>query len=332
MKKVVKNTIKILLGIAVSAILVYLTLRNTDLKRVGEIIARSSIFLVVCGSLIHLASYFLIGLRMRVLLGKGMSVLRLTVTVMTGYLFNVIFFRSGDLLKCYLVKDKYEIPHAAASLVVEKSLDTIIVLFCAVFPLFFFERIPDSIKGVVFVSGVLFFAVLFILVLAIIFKPIENFIVQWLEKIPVIKKAVPFISSFLIKLRDIGKSPYRFFTSFLITVLLWIVYLLFFYFTIRGAGLNHSLWQTVFILGITTLGMNVPSTVGFIGTFHYSFFISSTFCGADNALALAGGIILHFTKIFGHILMGTIGLIIQPLPDMKSIRNVFKKERHVEKN
>lgn len=325
MKKYLKISVKISAGVLVSSALIYLMLRKTDFSELMSIIAKSSVLLIATGASIHLASYFIIGIRLRILLGKGAGVFKISVAVMTGYLFNIIFFRLGDVLKCFFLKDSYEIPHTAAGVVTEKLMDSITVVCCAVIPVFFFNSIPAFLKKLILIPLILLLITIAVIILSAKSIKVENVIVKIINKLPFKEKLLNFYNGFNFKIKEVLKNPFNVFISFLITLFLWFVYLLFYSFTVWGVGLKLDLWQMIFVLGVTTLGMNVPASVGFVGTMHYAFYISAFAVGGDKNTAMAAGFILHLSKIFGHIVMGGIGMIFQKMPSIDAVKKTLKK-------
>ena len=332
MKKTIKLTVKILIGIILSAGLMYLTFRKTDLNALSKILKKSNLTLILAGALVHMGSYFIMGFRTRQLLGKGLSWLKLSITIMTGYIFNLVFFRLGDALRCYLVKDDYKASHAFATLVVEKLNDTFIVLMLAIVPVFSLSVIPTYIKKLLIIPFALFTLILVVLIISIKFEKMQKAIIKGLSKLPFNRSLINFYQGFNVKVKSFFERPLVFAAALIISCVLWAVYLIFFTLTVRGVGLNVSISKMCFILGVTTIGMNIPVSVGFIGTFHYSFFLSSVAVGIDKNIAIAGGLILHLSKVLGHAFMGGIGLMIQKFPDSKGVSGILKQIKNYKKN
>ncbi len=326
MKKPFKITLKIVLGIVVSAGLLFLLFHKVNFNKIGKILERSSIALIISAGIIHTLSYFIIGFRWKLLLGEGLSTVKLSLAVMSGYLFNLIFFRTGDVLKCFLIKKEYPLSHSAASVVVEGSMDTFVVFILTFLPLFFLKSVPHYLKRILLIPAILFILFIIFLIFSMKSKSVEKVLKWILGYLPFSKKLLKFYDDFKEKIIAMTKHPKSVFVAFIVTIFLWFTYLIFFTLTVKAVGLHVNLGKMCFILGVTTLGMNVPAGVGFIGTFHFAFYQASISLGVEKNLAIASGFILHLNKVLGHAIMGLIGISFQKMPSLNILKNNEKNK------
>ena len=97
-----------------------------------------------------------------------------------------------------------------------------------------------------------------------------------------------------------------------------------FLFLSLGAGLNLNYTSAVLVMSITTLSTLVPSSPGYVGTFHLAAFTTLTFTGVSVSEAASASIMIHFALWLPTTLTGLFALWTRPeLISWTKIENKF---------
>ena len=153
MKKKIKETLKVILGLIIATSSIYYVMRNVS---IGELIESFSVVRLgyfVPAVILLVLSYVARAYRWRALLlpFKKIKVAEVYFTMMTGFLGNVLPFRAGELLRVYILKRKQgiAISGSLATILMEWIFDIFLLLILFVWVFQFYAEVfsftfPDS--------------------------------------------------------------------------------------------------------------------------------------------------------------------------------------------
>jgi uncharacterized membrane protein YbhN (UPF0104 family) len=90
----------------------------------------------------------------------------------------------------------------------------------------------------------------------------------------------------------------------LYTAFLWGVGLGGNYFTLRAFDLNFPWHAPFLLLVLQAIGVMIPSSPGFVGTYHAVTVLGVQFYGASKGVALSFAIVVHMVSMLPIILVG----------------------------
>jgi uncharacterized protein (TIRG00374 family) len=305
---------KVIPGILIGSLLIYLSLKGIDLTRVvASIKATNPLFLLVTVVFLLLIQC-LRSYRWGVILSPIAQINQLSLFSITsvGFLAVVtIPIRIGELARPYLINSRENITMTAAvgTILVERVFDsmTILIMF---FILMFFLPLPLWL-----VNGSLIFFLILILIsivmtLLIARREATLRLIQFLLKklpdkihISLTTLLDDFIDGFSILKR--GNLIYS--VAFL-SIIIWLfdaaaIYTLFYAF---GFHLPPSAAFAVMVIII--VGIMIPTAPGFVGNWHYFTILGLTLFNISKVDALTYAIVLHFLSVGVIVLLGLIFL------------------------
>ncbi len=302
---------KIIIGLVFSVGGLYLAFRDIDLTALGNLFAGVSAGWIFLAVLLMIFSVWVRAVRWQALIEpiNNVSMKPLFSSTMIGYFGNAVLpVRLGEILRAYaLGKDEPTVSRAAAfgTIVVERFVDMLgALVLMAIF--FFLYDVPPVLQqgGVVLASLVAGF----IAILWWMAKRHED----WIEKFEdsprfqhgIWLKFRRIFNSFIRGLVALGEVK-RKGTVFLISALLWGIYLVITY--LSGLAVHETLsWVEAGVILIgTTMVIAVPSAPGYIGTYHASaIFIMVQAFGREMAGAQAYALVNHAIGFIPLVVVG----------------------------
>jgi uncharacterized membrane protein YbhN (UPF0104 family) len=198
-----------------------------------------------------------------------------------------------------------------ATIVVEKIIDmfSLVILLSLTLLIYPF---PHWVKK----SGIIMLVISGIaLMLLILLKVYENRIIKVIEfvvkPLPVVihDKILKFTLSFTKGLNQLN-SGRDYLYVLLSTILIWVFYIFLFYinfYTFELTGVfNLTLFSSLVIMVITTISIVIPSSPGYIGTFHWLCQLSLGMFNIPRETGLSYAIILHALNYIPVLLFGIL--------------------------
>lgn len=247
-------------------------------------------------------------------------------TIMVGYFANMGLPRVGELVRAGLFA-KYEKmgpEKVMGTIVVDRILDLGSLLFAILLAfvlqgnvlfVFFKDKIGNSVFG----QGWLYIVIALVFLLLFALYRFRRFIKQW----SLYQKIHHLVEGFRDGLRSLRRveKPWL---LLLDTVLIWLMYYLMMYLCFKSFGptahLGGMAGLMVFVFG--GLGIVFPSPGG-MGTFHLMVITALSIYGihGDDGFSFAN--IQYFSvQLMGCVLLGVLGLILLPIINKNSKRNV----------
>ncbi len=313
----------VLLGVAVSAVFLWLALRGLNLNEVWRDLQAANYWWLLPGVAVYFVAVWARTWRRDYMLRplQHIPVRRLFPVVVIGYMGNNIYpFRAGEVLRSYVLRQREDVPMGAslATVVVERVFDGLVMLVF-VFVALPFTPIPGddgSIRSIVMTASVLFFVAM-VLFFALAAMPDRFFaLAEWAADkfLPtkVKRPLLDFLQRFLTgleSLRSFKNVLMIFFTS----VIIWLLETIKYWFVMHAFSFEVSFFALMLMNGIVNLATTLPSAPGYVGTFDGPGIAVLTLYGIKQGLATAYTLVLHAALWLPITLLGGFYMIKQGL-------------------
>ncbi len=229
---------------------------------------------------------------------------------------SVLPFRAGEFLRAYVIGRNENISKSSvlATVLVERTIDVLSLLFIAVVALLFFP-IPegphfDMIKyfGVLLFTveiGVIAFCFLLLIKRDLTLKYVEKVLALFPGSLH--EKGIKIVQSFLDGL-EILRSTRNFIKIIVPTIGVWIIAIMQFYAVLEAFDLQYGI-SMLFIIAIVdsvlvSFALTIPSAPGFIGTFHAAAKEGLVIFSIGPAIASGFAVLIHATAFLPAIVAG----------------------------
>ncbi len=305
---------KLCAGLLLSALLVYLSIRGIDFAdvaggfrafRYGFLPAILAVML-----LMQLLRSYRWGLILRPL--ERVDQLSLFAVTSVGFLAIIaIPARLGEVVRPYLITKKSGIRMSSAvgTIVVERVLDSLTVLFIAVFVLLF-TPLPAWLVRSSILFLLLTLALVSVMILLIVRREASLRVLG-----PLIGKLPPryaeatqrLICQFLDGFR-IMADPALLLSVAWLSIVIWLVDVYAIYLLFRAVNFQLPVVAAFVLMIILIIGIAIPTAPGFIGNWHYSCILGLGLFGVPKTDALTFAIIYHILSVAVVIVLGLLFL------------------------
>lgn len=302
---------KFSLGLVISGLCLYLVFRNTDLGALREsLVAVHYSYLFISLIFIFLFTYFR-ALRWKYLLDplKKISTRNLFEIVMIGYLANNILpARIGEIVRAVVLGKSEGISKIAslATIVMERILDVITLIAILIIASKYLPLGGSKNKIIIAATTSVFLLILFLILLKYrqewLFKTSKRILEPISPKMAL--QAQKSVHNFMEGLQVLEQGKHLIVITFL-SVVIGLMLGGIYYFVTVAFDIQLSLPGLLFLLSIIFLGTMLPSSPGFIGTFHYFCIQALLLLGVkDKNLALSYAIVVHLIQYIPESLFG----------------------------
>jgi len=305
---------KLVAGILLGAVLVYLSVRGINFQDVADGLKTIRYGYVIAVLITLLLMQALRSWRWGVILSPLEKIDQLSLFSVTsvGFLAVVaIPARLGELARPYLIANKSQIRMTAAvgSVFVERVFDCLTVLFIFIFALFFTPLPPLLIK-----AGTVFFLItlsLFVAMIVLItkremsLKALNSLFQKLPEKYTL--KINHLFHHFIDGFKIISDVKLLLLLTFL-SALIWLIDVAAIYLMFLAFGFTLPLAAPFVVMIILMIGIALPTAPGFIGNWHYSCILGLSLFGISKTDAFTFSVIYHFISIGLVIILGLVFL------------------------
>jgi uncharacterized protein (TIRG00374 family) len=326
-----RRSLRVLISLALMAVLLAVFLWNVDLDEVGDALERANLWLIAAAIGIALVSYWFRAVRLQLILRPAGKVRHSSAVLATavGYAaMTLLPARMGDLVRPIVLARRERLPLSAAlaSILTERIFDLwTVVLYFLVFVIwppqmaaldetarsnFEVLRLSGYVVGAGLVAGTLVLLGLFRFqerFIDLATRPIARVRPRWKQP------AASFLEHFLDGLRVLQR-PRDLILTMGASLLLW--YLIYWQvkLTLLAFGLDYPLRVAYFLVSLAVIGLMIP-TPGGVGGFHKATQVGlTTFFGVELNLATAIAIVYHACCFIPITL---IGLFCLPLVEVR---------------
>jgi uncharacterized protein (TIRG00374 family) len=311
----------VVLGIVISTIFVVLICAWIDFNQLATALQSAHYLFLVSAALALVSTHVIRAWRWRYLLEpvKPVRILPLLSATSIGYLANMLLpAHAGEIMRAYLISRKEQVSTMAslATIVVERVADLVCLLLVLMYVLMFANL---SLEMIAIAQGLRiggYVATLLCLVLigslwfvkartAMAIRLISGCMVflphRWC------KRLIVALQSFALGLQAI-KTGWHLVAILGLSLLLWSVIALSNLLMFHAFNLHLPLFAAFFILVVQVLGAMIPSSPGFIGTYHAAVVAGLAVFEVTQELAFGVAIMMHAAFFFPFILVGLIFL------------------------
>ena len=331
------------LGLAVSAIFIWIAFRKVDFALVWEQLKTAKLAYVGLGILAYFLALFIRTWRWKTLLSpiKKVKLPTLFSIISAGYMANNVFpARAGDLLRTVFLRKKEEVPISAslATIVVEHLFDGIAILALVLLNFGQLSRFAAGSQWVPIIEnaalwvGIIFGVLLLVFVAMVVFPAKMKVASDWLIDHLIPKKFRDALKGILQKFIDglaVLHSPLQSLLVMAQSVLIWVTETGLYWGVMMAMGFSLEFRSLLMVVGIVNLVLLVPAAPGGLGTFDAAIKTMMELFGltAENALSYA--LLLRFALWLPVTILGAFFFVKEGFSlsdDLDSMQEKYKSE------
>jgi len=324
------------LGIAISAVFLYLALRGLHLGEVWQTVKTARYLWLVPGIAVYFVGVWVRAWRWHYLLRplKKIPTRTMFPIVTIGYMGNNVFVaRAGEVLRAAILKDREGVPISAslATVVVERIFDAVVMLGFVFFNLGALENLTHNsgfignIQQLAIWGSVIFIGALVVFLLAAMFPLVtERIVIQIIDRmIPfrIREKTRGIALKFLTGLESL-RSPKDALMVLVTTVIIWLLETGKYWFVMQGFDFQVSFFALMLMNGIVNIATTLPSAPGYIGTFDGPGIAVLAAYGVPPEIAAGYTLVLHAALWFPITILGAYYYLRQPLRWGKDLEKI----------
>ncbi len=308
-----RRALIIIASVVVSALLLWLALRNVPLQDIGASISKANPAWLLFGFIWISAGLWTRGERWRGLMGFRSPALKTSNILNIGFMLNLLPLRAGEVVRS-LLATRVGVPFmtAATSVVVERMIDTLLVVLALVWAI---SRLPNAapeIVGPTTTFGVLVVMVFLVLIFFARFPKIGHQALSFAVRVFPFLKRLPLERQFdhvldgLKPLMHLKNAVH----ALVWTLISWGISVLTIWALIQALGITGVDQFLLAILGLclASFSIAVPVTLAALGPFQIALLVAGQSVGLSEAESLSLGFLFHGINILGYIVWGMVGL------------------------
>lgn len=307
---------QILLGVALSAVLLYLSLRNVDFQEVVHHVRSARLVPILAGVALATLTFVLRIFRWQLLLlgndGRRLGTGPLWHAIAMGFMANnVLPLRVGEVVRTYAAARLTDTRFTAvlASIAVERLFDAVAVIALLAVGLFTASLPENAVAGfgvgrIVTVAGLAALAGLAVAGLVVAFPLAAERIVR--RVVPAERLAARLIGMIegVRQGLSVLRSPARVLWVVLWSFTVWGVSALSFYVMLGAFGIAVDFSGALLMQGLIMFGIALPSTPGYVGAFELPIIAVLGLYDVSESLAAAYALTYHVTTFLPITLLG----------------------------
>lgn len=306
-----RRWITLFVGVCISAFFAWLGFRELDFAALGEILGEIHVIWLMIGTLVFLLAVYIITWRWYFLLQpvKDVKVSALFPIVIIGYMGNNIYpARIGEFIRAYILKRNEGVRYVPSltTILVERIFDGLVMLTFIMVALLFVDIDEPVIDAIIQVTVPLFFGALLVFSIVTlrpeastrVFKAMIALLPNRLQN--PLHDILDHIMDGLSALRQ----PQLLVLTWLCSFATWIVEASVYWFVLQAFDFSVTFWVLMLLIGVANLTTILPSTPGYVGTFHGVVVIILTAFDVAGEQAGAYAITVHLVLWLPITLLG----------------------------
>lgn len=298
-------------GFIISVVTIVIILQFVDIEDISEALQKANYHLIPLAVVLLVLSMVFRAAGWRVILGERLTLGKTFLTINEGYLMNNILpFRMGEIGRALLVSSnaKMSFWEVIATIVVERVFDV------AIMSGIILGSIPFVIGGDLAIKGGIISSLLVLVGLSVLYLLTKY--KEW--TLGIFDKLFTRVPKF----HDFGREKLesvlagfstlvdlqKFITAFFWILMCW-VFNVAWYYVMMIAFIPEAkpIWG-IFTVGLTGLGVSLPSTPGYVGLLEGTIVLGLSLFGVSKSVATAYGVFTHFLYLVITISIGAYGL------------------------
>lgn len=301
-------------SIGVSALFLWLALRNVPLADVLVNLQQADIGWLTFTFVVLVITLWTRTVRWRGLLGGRISLTEAFHIVNIAFLMNQLPLRAGEVARS-LLAGRAGVPvfTAAASILVERLLDTLLVVLLLSVSLANLPSAPPVATQTATIFGVLALIALGLLLLFARYPSLARSLLAFAERLLPVLKRLPLarLMEHILDGLQVLTNPRQAAHAILWTLIAWGMSLVSFYALHRALGISGiDLWLSAAIsLSLASFSIALPVSVAALGPFEAAIKLTGDIMGIEPSLSAALGFLAHGMTVLAYLVFGTIGLV-----------------------
>ncbi len=302
--------LSLFLSILISAIFLYLSFSNFNFQETLNYMKHTRVEYIVLATIIFVFSFFLRGIRWKILLQNSgdISIKTATSNIFIGQMGNNILpWRMGDLWRVIMLKrqNRVSMVSSGASLGTERLYDGITIVILGIISSSIYSIHMRMLKLLYILGGVILGI---ILLLWLFFKFFGE-------------KEGKFIKNLLSGISTL-KDPVKFLYLIGFSLVIWSVESLSFYYFFLSSGFKLSILQVFFVVFSLNLALLIPAAPASLGTFEYAIVFSCKLFHIPKSAALSLALTIHFMRFLSINLVAIIFMLLLGIKFKREIKEL----------
>jgi len=306
-----RHLLGFIIGILVSILCLVIALWGIEWDQIWEGFQKANYFTLPILMVLLFSVFWLKAIRWRLLLQplRKFQTQEVVPPLMIGFMGNNLLpAHLGELIRIFVLGREFSLPKAAvfSSVVLERIFDTAVILLFLVLSLFLVEELPSWVSTTIFFVSIL--AGLIILFLAVYLFWTKRLIHATRRVFSFLperfgRKLTETMEAGVLGLASMQSGGLVFWIV-VTSVLQWVLMAGMVYVSLWSFGLHLPLFASVVIIGVSALGVSIPSVPGFFGIIQLSFWVILQGFGVDKGDAFASSIYFHLSNYIPVTLVG----------------------------
>jgi uncharacterized protein (TIRG00374 family) len=307
------RALKVILGIAVSAVLLVYLFWEVDLHEIGARLANTLWGFLALSVALNLVSLWLRAWRWYYLFPPGSRPRHLFNALMIGYMANNLLpLRAGEVIRAYVASRRGQrFWTVVATIVVERALDGL-AIGLIIAGLFLVIPMPPQFRwpAIVFLTvDVIAMVVLAVIALApgacgaVIRGILHRW--QWAER-----RAMDVLGTMTEGLKGL-RAGHHFLPIVLSSAAIWLSFALSIWAGLHAAHLDLPLTASWTVLAFLGLGVSLPSSPGYVGVVQAATVLALALFSVPRTEALSFSILIHASQLLPVTAYGLVLLVVE---------------------
>jgi uncharacterized protein (TIRG00374 family) len=294
------RTIRLLIGLAISAFFIYLTLPSLHLPDVLQALRTANYWWIAPGVAVYMVGLWVRAWRWHYTLRhlKPVSIKRLFPLVCIGYFGNNVYpLRAGEIIRSYALKrsDNISMASSLATVIIERVFDGLTMLLF-VFLALPFAPMPAQYRNLVILLTVLMVVATVIFIAMAANPRLMNAVYAWVANriLParIRTRTDDLYARFMEGIASLG-SGRAVLMIFATSVVVWLIETVKYWFVMHAFDFTVGFIVLMLMNGLVNLATTLPSAPGYIGTFDTPGIETLVAFGVERNLAASYTFTLH---------------------------------------
>jgi uncharacterized protein (TIRG00374 family) len=307
------NQLRLALASAFSLGFLYLAFRNVKLAELGAALLRVDPLWLAVAVMVSVLLMFLRAWRWQLELRplEHISLARLwPITAVAYTCIQFLPFRLGEVVRPWLLsrRSNVSIANAVGSIVVEKTMDSVVLLFYMLTGLLTVRQLPEWVRQ--FAAFPAIVAALLVTLVVLVYWRGKPFLHRWATRLLPERAAdrVEQIVGAIVDGMKILPNSRLLFAVFVVSLGLWFLPILSSWVMIRAFDFAAPFGAALVVFIFIGIGTALPNLPGMIGPYQYACQLALGIYGVSEVDGLAYGLVLNAVQVLTILAQGLVGL------------------------